>query len=192
MQIASPCKQLMFMHFSGHEQPQVKYGIRNPCVRDFSREMCVQLKLPIHIIAQWFLGSEGASLHTDGLESHIRLKGCRYLYPHDRQNCLPSRDTCPVFHAPAPYLLLSYSCHLFNKERKWMGMGVERSCSIEINYIIRSIVSNLLMIVAPGGRRHWVSYHCWYAMEKKLKGCPSLNSVFKRSSNRFIFKELVG
>ena len=42
-----------------------------------------------------------------------------------------------------------------------MGMGVERSRSMKINYIIRNIVSNLLMIVAPGGRRHWVSYHCF-------------------------------
>lgn len=123
MQIVSPCNQLMFMHFNGHGQPQVKYGIRNQFVREFNRKMCVQLKLPNHIIAQWFLGSEGASLHTDGFESHSRLKGCRYLYSRDRQKCLPPGDTCAVFHAPAPYLLLSYSCDLFNKEGKRDGNG---------------------------------------------------------------------
>ena len=69
-----------------------------------------------------------------------------------------------------------------------MGMGVERSSSMKINYVIRSAVSNLLMI----GRRHGVSYHCWHAMGKKLEGRPSLKSVFKRSSNRTIFKEPVG
>lgn len=133
-----------------HGQPQVIYGIRNPCIREFNRETCVQLKLPHHIFAQWFLGSEGASLHTGGLESHNRLKGCKYLYSHDRQKCLPSGDTCAVFHAPAPYLLLLYSWDLFNKEGKRDGKESGKIVLMKNNYIIQSIVSNLLMIVGAG------------------------------------------